>query len=160
SAQHDELLDTLHALSAAVTKAVAYKPGVTTTTTTAADAVRIGAGVCQDHAHVFVSAARSLGVPARYVVGYLLADEDGNEVVETHAWAEAFCRDVGWIGFDASNAVSPTERYIRLGCGHDATAATPIRGTLTGDAIGSLSAKVSITPDAAQQSQQQSQSGV
>jgi transglutaminase-like putative cysteine protease len=113
---------------------VDYRPGVTGSDTTAAQAFALGAGVCQDHAQIFIAAARSLGIPARYVSGYLLAEE-GNVLHETHGWAEALAPDLGWIGFDPSNRVCVTERYLRVASGLDADEAAPIRGsaTVTGD---------------------------
>lgn len=126
----DGALTTLHALSAAVSDAVAYRAGVTHSQTSAADALALGAGVCQDHAQIFISAARAIGIPARYVSGYLLAGE-GDALYETHGWAEAFLPDLGWIGFDASNRVCVTERYLRVASGLDANDAAPIRGSVT-----------------------------
>jgi transglutaminase-like putative cysteine protease len=151
-------LATMHALSAAVGEAVAYRPGQTTEDTTAAEALKLGAGVCQDHAHVFIAGARSLGVPARYVTGYLLAGDDTNEDFATHAWAEAYVGEIGWIGFDPSNGMSPTDRYIRLAVGMDAHAAAPIRGTVTGETTETLTAHVEITSDTGGTAQSQSQS--
>ncbi|MDO7833650.1 transglutaminase family protein [Sphingobium sp. HBC34] len=126
----DGPLATLHALSAAVSDAVHYRAGVTTSETTAAEAFALGAGVCQDHAQIFIAAARSIGIPARYVSGYLLAG-DGNALHETHGWAEAWLPSLGWIGFDPSNRVCVTERYLRLASGLDADDAAPIRGSVT-----------------------------
>lgn len=123
----DDPLARLHALSAAVRDAIAYRPGVTTSATTAAQAFAGGAGVCQDHAQIFIAAARAIGLPARYVSGYLLAG-DGDALHETHGWAEALVPDLGWIGFDPSNGVCVTERYLRLASGLDADEAAPIRG--------------------------------
>ena len=137
-------LDRMHALSHAVADALEYKKDVTTSATTAVEALQMGAGVCQDFAHVFVSAARHLGAPARYVSGYLLTGEDDEELRETHAWAEAFVEDLGWVGFDPSNGVCPTERYVRLSCGLDASAAAPIRGCVPGDSEVELDARVDI----------------
>ena len=127
-------LDWLHALSDAVNEAVAYRSGVTTSRTTAAEAFALGTGVCQDHAQIFIAAARAMAIPARYVSGYLLAEE-GHALHETHGWAEALVPDLGWVGFDPSNRVCVTERYLRLACGLDADAAAPIRGSvrLAGD---------------------------
>ncbi|MGC4251212.1 MAG: transglutaminase family protein [Sphingobium sp.] len=127
-------LEQLHALSAAVRSAVGYRPGVTSADTSAAEAFALGAGVCQDHAQIFIAGARVLGLPARYVSGYLLAEE-GDALHETHGWAEALVPDLGWVGFDPSNQVCVTEHYLRLACGLDADDAAPIRGsvTLTGD---------------------------
>ncbi|MFC4593684.1 transglutaminase family protein [Sphingobium tyrosinilyticum] len=120
----------LHALSAAVSDAVAYRSGVTNSSTTAADSFALGAGVCQDHAQIFIAAARSIGIAARYVTGYLLA-RGGVALHETHAWVEALVPDLGWVGFDPSNRVCVTERYLRLASGLDAHAAAPIRGSVT-----------------------------
>ena len=88
-------LEQMHSLFNAVADAIEYKPATTTSTTTAAQALKAGQGVCQDHAHVFISAARTLKVPARYVVGYLFAPDA--KLAETHAWAEAWVKDIGWV---------------------------------------------------------------
>ncbi|EQB31465.1 transglutaminase family protein [Sphingobium ummariense] len=120
----------LHGLSAAVSDAVQYRAGVTTSETSAAAAFALGAGVCQDHAQIFIAAARTLGVPARYVSGYLLAAGE-DALHETHGWAEAWLPDLGWIGFDPSNRVCVTERYLRVASGLDADEAAPIRGSVT-----------------------------
>jgi len=129
-AEQGSPLDQLHALSAAIREAVSYRSGVTSTDTSAAEAFTLGAGVCQDHAQIFIAGARVLGMPARYVSGYLLADE-GDVLHETHGWAEALVPDLGWVGFDPSNQVCVTERYLRLASGLDADAAAPIRGSVT-----------------------------
>lgn len=120
----------LHALSAAVIGNVSYRAGVTNAATTAAEAFALGAGVCQDHAQVFIGAARSIGVPARYVTGYLLAQGE-DALHETHAWTEALVPGFGWIGFDPSNQICVTENYIRVACGLDADDAAPVRGSVT-----------------------------
>lgn len=139
-------LDAAHALSAGVREAVDYRPGVTTAQTAAADALRLGAGVCQDHAHLLISAARSLGAAARYVVGYLMVDEEHEEdavpLRDTHAWAELWVDNLGWVGFDASNRICPTEHYVRLASGLDAFDAAPIRGSVIGATEESLEADV------------------
>ena len=137
-------LDRMHALSSAVAKAVDYRKGVTTTQTPAADVIDRGAGVCQDFAHVFLSAARHLGTPARYVSGYMLAGDDQDALFETHAWTEVFVKGLGWVGFDPSNNICPTERYVRLSCGLDADFAAPIRGAVSGDSEVELDAHVEI----------------
>jgi transglutaminase-like putative cysteine protease len=147
-------LDRCHALMDAVASAVEYKSGSTSTATTAAQALKAGAGVCQDHAHVFISAARTMGVPARYVVGYLLAQD--TKLTETHAWAEAHVPEIGWVGFDPANRFCPTDRYVRLACGIDSADAAPIRGNVSGAPQERLTASVDI---AQTQGQSQSQGG-
>jgi len=147
----------LHALSDRVREAVAYRPGTTSTACTAAQALAQGQGVCQDHAHLFVSAARVLGVPARYVAGYLLDREMDPDQHETHAWAEAWAEGLGWIGFDPTNGICSTEQYIRLCCGLDAHDAAPVRGSVFGAAGGAMDVDVRIDeagPDPRQMQQQ------
>jgi transglutaminase-like putative cysteine protease len=146
-------LDRLHALMAAVRDAVAYMPAATSANTTAAQALKLGKGVCQDHAHVFIAAARVMKVPARYVVGYLLALD--TKLTETHAWAEAYAPDIGWVGFDPANGVCPTDRYVRLACGLDSADAAPIRGSVAGTPQERLSASVDIGETAGQNQVQQ-----
>jgi len=128
-------IEQLHSLSAAVLDKVAYVIGATNEHSSAADAVREGQGVCQDHAHVFISAARLLSVPARYVSGYMVVGE--NELAEaSHAWAEAYVANLGWVGFDISNQVSPDERYVRVATGMDVSGATPAKGIRRGLSTG------------------------
>jgi len=71
-----------------------------------------GQGVCQDHTHIFISAARELGYPARYISGYLMMN-DRIDQEASHAWAEAYVEGLGWVGFDVSNGISPDERYVQ-----------------------------------------------
>ncbi len=133
--QHLSGIEQMHSLSACVLNKVAYAIGATNEHSTAADAVRDGKGVCQDHAHVFISAARFLGVPARYVSGYMVVGE--NELAEaSHAWSEAYITDLGWVGFDISNQVSPDERYVRVATGMDVDGATPAKGVRRGLSTG------------------------
>lgn len=135
SHEHLSGLEQLHSLSAAVLAKVDYVVGATDEHTTAADAMRDGKGVCQDHAHVFISAARLLGVPARYVSGYMVVGE--NELAEaSHAWAEAHVDNLGWVGFDVSNQLSPDERYVRVATGMDVSGATPAKGVRRGLSTG------------------------
>ena len=93
-----DLLGSLHALSAEILKSVPYRIGETAAGTSASMALAQGAGVCQDHAQIFVSACRVAGLPARYVSGYLLMD-DRIDQDATHAWAETHVDGLGWVGF-------------------------------------------------------------
>lgn len=124
-----DTLGRLHALSALVRERVVYRPGTTHSQTTAAEAYEMATGVCQDHAQIFIAMARTLGIPARYVSGYLLASEGEEQEHETHGWAEAWVASLGWIGFDVANSVCVTEHYVRLACGLDAHDAAPVRGS-------------------------------
>ena len=150
----------LHALSARVLDALPYRGGVTTSATAAAVALAGDGGVCQDHAHIFIAAARARNVPARYVAGYLLAGDEADQQFESHAWVEAYVDGLGWVGFDIANGVSPTDHYVRLGGGLDANDAAPVRGVVTGGGPGIVSADVRIARgegdiEAIQQQQQQ-----
>ena len=124
-------VSTGHALSAAILDTVGYEGGNTHSGTTAEEAITGGTGVCQDHAHIFCSAARLMGLPARYVSGYLMMN-DRVEQDASHAWAEAFFEGLGWVGFDISNGYSPDERYIRVATGIDFREAAPINGMRMG----------------------------
>ena len=124
-------VSTGHALSAAILDTVGYEGGNTHSGTTAEEAIAGGTGVCQDHAHIFCSAARLMGLPARYVSGYLMMN-DRVEQDASHAWAEAFFEGLGWVGFDISNGYSPDERYIRVATGIDFREAAPINGMRMG----------------------------
>lgn len=123
----EDTLARLHALSTLVREAVAYEPGFTDVATTAEQVLAAGRGVCQDQAHVFIGAARMLGIPARYASGYLLMD-DRVEQDAGHAWAQAHVPGLGWVGFDVSNAICPDARYVHLATGADYTACAPITG--------------------------------
>ena len=130
--QHSDQLDLAYQLSGAVSDAIRYTNGVTHTSTTAAEALALGEGVCQDHTHALIAIARVRDLPARYVSGYLHSTEDGQSHDAAHAWAEVFVEGLGWVGFDAANRCCPDERYVRLGSGLDAQDAAPIRGVAMG----------------------------
>ena len=125
--EEPEDLPRLHALSARIRAAMPYEIGLTQAETTAEEALEHGGGVCQDHAHVFVAAARAMGYPARYVSGYLMMDDRVHQDA-SHAWAEAYVDVLGWVGFDISNGISPDPRYVRVATGLDYREAAPISG--------------------------------
>lgn len=148
SAAQDDPLSQAHALAFAVAGAITYRPGATHSHTTAAEALAQGEGVCQDHAQALIACARHLGVPARYVAGYLFASEDGQPHEASHAWAELHVPGYGWIGFDPANRTCPDARYIRLGSGLDAKEAAPIRGIARGQGCESLDVTVAVQSQA------------
>lgn len=115
----------LHALSAHILDAVPYAIGGTAWGTTAEEAIAHGSGVCQDHTHIFIGAARAAEIPARYVSGYLMMN-DRIEQNAMHAWAEAHIEGLGWVGFDISNGISPDARYVRVATGRDYVDAAPV----------------------------------
>ena len=103
-------------------------------------------------AHILISAARQMGLPARYVSGYLMM-EAVEEQTATHAWAEVHLQGLGWVGFDAANNICPDDRYVRIASGLCYRDCAPISGMRIGPAGETLSVSVTV-----QQSQSQSQS--
>jgi transglutaminase-like putative cysteine protease len=101
------------------------------TALTAADAFARKRGASRDLAHIFIGAAHSLQIPARYVAGYCCTDGTAEQDSD-HAWAEAFVPDLGWVGFDPANRTCPTDAYVRVAIGLDALGAAPMRGTRYG----------------------------
>lgn len=144
------MVATLHNLSEAIRKAVDYGTGTTHVNTTAEEAVVNGLGVCQDHAHIFISAARLLEIPARYVSGYLMMN-DRIDQEATHAWAEAYVQNLGWVGFDISNQISPDPRYVRVATGRDYRDAAPVTGISFGAGTGDLTVDLSVEQQSMEQ---------
>jgi len=137
----------LLALARAVRERVAYRAGATTVATHAAEALALGAGVCQDQAHVFIAACRAQGVPARYVSGYFYAPDA--PALASHAWADA-CVDIAkrrWLSVDVTHGCLMDERHVRLAVGPDYAACLPIRGIRHGGGNEAMRVSVAIHPD-------------
>jgi len=139
----DRQVSDLHDLSAAILKALPYRSGGTKVDTPAEQALQGEHGVCQDHTQIFIAAARLSGLPARYVSGYLMINEQIAQDA-THAWAEVCVDGLGWVGFDVSNGVSPDEKYVRMAIGRDAYDAAPISGLRLGTADETLMVSLQI----------------
>jgi transglutaminase-like putative cysteine protease len=122
-----------------------YEKGHTSVESTAAQSFAAGRGVCQDHAHVFVACCRELGIPARYVSGYVYTPD--RRSVSSHAWAEAWLSN-RWISFDVSNAGKAGEAHLKLAVGLDYLDACPVRGVRLGGGEEELStsARVEAAP--------------
>ena len=143
-------LDRLHRLAARLHESLNFDTQATAADTTAEQAFAAGHGVCQDFAHIFVSTARRMGVPARYVSGHLFR-RDGQIVQEAaHAWAEGWIEDLGWTAFDPVNGVCADDAYIRVACGLDYRDAAPVAGARAGGGEEELSVKVCVNEAAAQ----------
>ncbi len=147
---HDDALTILHRLLQNECALMEYDPEPAYEAATAAEALARRRGRRQDLAHVFITAARCLGIPARYVGGYFVS-EDGEG--DGHAWAEAFVGDLGWVAFDPANGLCATDAHVRVAVGLDHLGAAPVRGTRYGG--GSEALSVSIRVD---QASRQSQS--
>jgi transglutaminase-like putative cysteine protease len=124
-------LNQMHNLMNSIHREVAFVTGATDSYTTAAQAFAAGTGVCQDQSHILLGAARHLGIPARYVTGYLVTGI-GATSAASHAWVEALVPGLGWVGFDAANNQCPTPDYVRVAAGIDAKSVAPIRGSRRG----------------------------
>ena len=99
------------------------------------EALEARRGVCQDFSHIFIALARHVGIPTRYVSGYLFRDASGADRSAdgaTHAWAEALMPGIGWVGFDPTNNVIARERHIRVAIGRDYADVPPTRGVYKG----------------------------
>ena len=136
-------------LAGAIRDTMEYDTEATSVTDTATHAFSLRRGVCQDHAHVFIAACRQLGVPARYVSGYLARGEGTNPTTASHAWAEALVPDLGWVSFDCANGLSATEAYVRVAVGLDYADAGPVRGVRTGSGVEELDVTVKLSPKGA-----------
>lgn len=136
-------IERLHRLMGTIRERVAYKPGATSVVTPAEEALALKSGVCQDHSHIFIAAARAMGFPARYVSGYLMTDA-AVEQAASHAWAEAHVPGLGWVAFDPANGISPDERYVRVATGRDYRDAAPVSGILLGQAEEKLAVTVTV----------------
>lgn len=136
-AKTGDTLGALHDLSKAIVDVVPYGNAQTFTGTTAEQALIAKGGVCQDHAQIFVAAARVAGIPARYVSGYLMMNNTVHQDA-SHAWAEAHLDGLGWVGFDVSNGISPDERYVRIATGLDSRDAAPLTGMRMGSSAESM----------------------
>jgi transglutaminase-like putative cysteine protease len=128
-----------------------YAPNSTQVDSPIDDALRSRKGVCQDFAHVMIALVRRLGIPCRYVSGYLYHDHsdkthDRSEEGASHAWIEAYLPNLGWIGFDPTNNLIGGERHIRVAVGRDYADVPPTRGVYKGDVEGELAVQVSVTP--------------
>jgi transglutaminase-like putative cysteine protease len=131
-------------------ESVEYMQGVTGVHTTAAEAWAVRKGVCQDIAHLAIGALRAVGIPARYVSGYLHPKPDaaiGETVAgESHAWVEWFCG--GWRGFDPTNLIDIGDRHVTVGHGRDYGDVAPLRGVYAGPYSSRLFVTVEITREA------------
>lgn len=140
-----DLLAGLHRINSMLHATLTFKVGATTAATTAGQALATGVGVCQDFAHIFIAAARSLGVPARYVSGYYLRSDSVTQEAG-HAWAEAFLPALGWIAFDPAQGHCATDRHVRIAIGSDGNEAAPIRGARTGGTDEALLVVLTVAP--------------
>jgi transglutaminase-like putative cysteine protease len=139
-----DVLGFLHALMLQINDHMTFDVDPTNSGTSAAEAFGLKRGVCQDYAHIFIACARSGGVPARFVSGHFLRADGTVHQQAGHAWAEAFVPNLGWIGFDAANAICTTDAHARVAIGLDYLGAAPVRGTRYGGGNETLTVTVKV----------------
>jgi len=150
AAAGDDDLKLLHEVLADLNRDITFDPDPTHAATTASEALALKRGVCQDLTHIFIAAARSVGIPARYISGHFHRNDGVREQDAGHAWAEAFVADLGWIAFDAANGICATDAHVRVAAGLDYLSAAPVRGTRYGGAGETLSVNVHVEQTARQ----------
>lgn len=134
-------------LASAICGAVAYQSGATGVTTTANDALLLGQGVCQDHAHLFIACCHTRNIPARYVSGYIDSGSTGR--AESHAWADVWVEEkdfTGWVSIDVTHAGYASDAHCRLAVARDYDSAAPVSGVRRGGGEESLEVHVNVTP--------------
>ena len=140
-------LGTLLAASSTLHSVFTYEPGSTGADSPIEHILETGCGVCQDYTHVLISLARSWGIPARYVSGYMHLEGAAGELTPagaSHAWAECLLPGIGWVGIDPTNDTLADHRHIRIAVGRDYADAAPTRGTVFGGGETTLEVRVSV----------------
>ena len=145
------LLSGIMALTTRIYQEFTYKGGVTDVSTPIKEILKTRKGVCQDFAHLQIACLRNLGIPARYVSGYLLTHPpEGKEKLvgsdASHAWLSTWCPGIGWVDFDPTNNLIPRGEHITLAWGRDYGDVSPINGFMIGGGEHSLSVAVDVMP--------------
>jgi transglutaminase-like putative cysteine protease len=139
-----DTLTIVHGLLERLRGEMVYDADPTESATTAAEAFALRRGVCQDLTHIFIAAARSLAIPARYIGGHFHRDDGIADQEAGHAWAEVFIPDLGWVAFDAANGICATDAHIRVAVGLDYLGAAPVRGNRSGGSGETLTVAVRV----------------
>jgi transglutaminase-like putative cysteine protease len=144
------LLMGLQSLNARIHKDFKYDPKATTVATPLDEVWKKRRGVCQDFAHLGIACLRSIGIPARYVSGYLRTHPpEGKERLvgadASHAWFAVFCPGVGWVDFDPTNNIRPGEEHITVAMGRDFADVSPVAGVITGGGAHEVKVSVDVT---------------
>ena len=145
------LLDAAHDLMRRIHAEFTYDPDSTEVHTRAPQALELRHGVCQDYAHVMLSALRSLGLAARYMSGYLRSrPRPGEQALvgadASHAWVSVWCPSNGWVEFDPTNDRRPEADYVRVAVGRDFADVSPLRGVIRGGGRHALQVAVNVSP--------------
>ena len=153
---NSDLMETLFAINLSLHRDYKYTPGSTNFSTTAFDVYINKTGVCQDLSNLFIMMARLLGIPARYVCGYIHTGNTGENRIgadASHAWVQLYIPNVGWKGFDPTNGTLPHLDHVRIAYGRHYRDTAPTEGTLYSPASESMAVDVEVkeaTPASAQ----------
>lgn len=145
---HEQLL----LMTQAMQDEFVFDPTATTVGTPLPEVFRSKRGVCQDFAQLMIAALRSIGIPARYVSGYILTHPTPGKprligADATHAWVEAWCPGHGWLGLDPTNGKAVSDEFVTLATGRDYADVIPLRGVVVGGGEHSLEVSVTMTPE-------------
>ncbi|MBI3434405.1 MAG: transglutaminase family protein [Proteobacteria bacterium] len=151
AAGEGETLARMHRLLGAINRDIVFDTDPTHSATKAVEAFALRRGVCQDLTHIMLACARSLGLPARYIGGYIhrvdgVVDQDAG-----HAWCEIHVPDLGWVAFDPANGICAMEGHVRVAAGLDYLGAAPVRGARNGGGGETLTVAVSVSQSARQE---------
>jgi transglutaminase-like putative cysteine protease len=123
-----------------------YDPRATTISTPVDEVLKSRRGVCQDFAHLMISCLRSLGLPARYVSGYLRSGKDSVGHEASHAWCSVYCPGFGWLDFDPTNDVMPHNNHLTIALGRDYSDVAPVNGVAIGGGEQMINVTVEVLP--------------
>jgi transglutaminase-like putative cysteine protease len=137
-------LAVMHRLLSDLHNEMTFDADPTNTGTTAAESFALRRGVCQDISHIYIAAARHLGLPARYIGGYFHRSDGVTAQEAGHAWVEVYIDTLGWVAFDPTNGISATDAHIRVAVGLDYLGAAPVRGTRFGGSGETLTVAVTV----------------
>ena len=150
--EQGEVMDCVLDLNQRIHRDFRYVPGATEITTTVNRVLELGQGVCQDFAHLMLSALRSQGLPARYVSGYLRTQPPPGQprlvgADASHAWVSVWFPHLGWVDFDPTNNCICGQDHIVLAWGRDYSEVAPVRGVVLGGGQQRMSVSVDVQPD-------------
>jgi transglutaminase-like putative cysteine protease len=141
----DEVEAALDALALDINDRFEYQAETTDVYTGVAEVLKLRRGVCQDFAHLYVAVGRAMGIPTRYVSGYVVPGGDRLGAAATHAWAEAWVPGRGWIGYDPTNPIKVGPQHVAVAVGRDYQDVAPTRGVFVGRAEEEMEVDVRIT---------------
>ena len=146
--RRDDPLSVMKELNTLIYERFEYHQQVTDVNSSIDVALQARGGVCQDFTHIMLTLGRMLGIPCRYVSGYLAQEKDHpdrSDIAASHAWLDAYMPGVGWLGFDPTNNLIVADRHIRVSLGTDYATAAPTRGVFRGDAETTLNVEVQVS---------------